>query len=327
MKRQVVSTLTLIVALLGGIASAQPLRDLNDRPIGQVQAGGRILRLKTEHMVQNRGGNCGWCSLEMCARFQGITELYGVSRGRGGVDFHTGNGRSWSDLSNFARQRGVEVDEVCYNHAKAIELMVKCLGEGRPVVFTIPGHAMCCCGMTRNDKGETTVWIVDNTGEEACAIKGWTWAEFSQEFRGSVTAIRPRLRVCPGPNCPGPNSPNVAPHVDPPPEVVPVPAPKEPAKDPNTDLLKAIAELKEQIAAIQLKPGPPGKDGKEGQAGPPGAKGVDGAAGPVGPAGKDGAPGKDADAAQVAALNQRIAALEAAVNKITSTRTVVVPAK
>lgn len=83
-------------------------------------------------------------------------------------------------------------------------------------------------------------------------------------------------------------------------------------------ILEELANLRKEIAAIQLKPGPPGlpgKDGVDGLAGKPGRDGLAGPAGPPGIAGlpgKDGAPGlagapgRDVDASKLAALEAEL---------------------
>ena len=127
-----------------------------------------------------------------------------------------------------------------------------------------------------------------------------------------------------------------------PPAIVPPPAPvtppvagQPPAAVDLSPLLSQLAQLRADVAAIQLKPGPAGKDGAngangndglpgipgpKGDRGLPGAAGLDGKAGtlgtpgpagpkgdsgPAGPAGTDGKPG------DLTAINARLTALEA----------------
>lgn len=78
---------------------------------------------------------------------------------------------------------------------------------------------------------------------------------------------------------------------------------------PTVDLgpiLEELANLRKEVAAIQLKPGPPGPPGKDGLDGLPGKPGRDGVAGPAGPPGKDGLPGRDVDASKLAALEAEL---------------------
>lgn len=324
----------LALVAFAGLANAQALRDPQDRPVAQAapagKPSGRLVKIAPENIVRNTSGNCAWCALETIARHNGVRSLFGVSRGRGMANFYMrSDGQNDSDISRHLRASGVEFVESVGDKARGWKLIVECLEADSPVLFSIPGHALVCCGATTDAAGKQFVWIADNTGHEGGQIKGWPMAEFDARFTGWVCGLR-RHPTCPGPNCQPsinvqPAGPSI--HIDPSPQTVPEPTPVVPATpkpDPMADVLKAIADLRKEIQAIQLKPGPSGKDGRDGGPGPAGPAGPGGAPGADGKPGRD---GKDADSVKVDALNQRIATLEAAVNKLTSTRVVVTPVK
>src|SRR5262245_35327730 len=103
-------------------------------------------------MVINVGGNCGYCSIEICARFQGMTNMAGFSRGKGGCT-----------ASSMARELdavGVEYMSAT-NRADSIKIMSQFLAAGKPVLFSIPGHALVCCGWTKASDGREFIWVVD----------------------------------------------------------------------------------------------------------------------------------------------------------------------
>lgn len=208
-------------------------------------------------MVRNVGGNCGFASIEIIARHQGYTNMHGFANGKGG---------SWPEImATWLNRYGVEHEQV-HSRTQGLALMRKFLEQKRPVLFSIPGHALVCCGWTWSPQGDERIWVVDNTGYEACVVKGWPKREFDARFDGWVCGLwncRPFRPNYPPPQVtPGPGK---TPHIDPPPDLIsptvaPQVTPPAPAVTPNPqpciDLLglkKLKADLEADKAAITAK--------------------------------------------------------------------------
>ncbi len=275
-------------------------------------------------LVRNSHGNCVWAAAETVTTaagwesFKGITQRAVQEGWRGACMERVVKAYESAGIKFKVQARG----------DKSAKIFLEAMKEGVGCYFEIPGqpgHALVCVGID-----EKTVRIVDNNGPPTVSV--WS-RKYFDDVRAGGGLFPLRKRVCPGPNCP----PNYAPPADhpsllPEPPVAPTPpaAPVKPPADANESVLKAIADLKAQIDQIQLKPGPPGPAGPagaRGATGPPGPAGAAGLDGKPGAAGKSGADGKSADPAELAALKQRIAVLETSVHKITTTRTIIVPAK
>lgn len=283
--------------------------------------------IPTSLMIRNSHSNCVWAAAETITTaagyesFKGITNRAVIEGWRGATMERVVAAYKTAGIDYKLQPRTDRSAKIFYDAMK----------EGVGCYFEIPGHALVCVGI--DDK---SVRVIDNNGP--AGVQVWTREQFdSIRSSGGLFPLRKRVPVCPGPFCP---TQPVAPHPSVLPEPV-TPAPAPPAD--NTELLKAIAELKAQVAAIKPVPGPPGKDGADGLPGPPGPAGERGPAGPpgqancvpgpagpkgdAGPPGPKGEPGKDADTEQLKRLAARVAELETSVNQLTATRTVIVPVR
>lgn len=268
---------------------------------------GKIIWIPSSCFVRNNTGCCAYAAVATCALFQRIAKLY---------DFAEGKGASWPakmarDLKRVGYTKFVQVQG---SKSKGWGLLKRSIDDGKPCLFSIPGHALVCCGYNASH-----VWVIDNTGREALKIKGWPLAEWKRRHDGWVLVLNECRPWVPQPR-PGPG-PKPAPHIDPPDELKPEPEPKPvtPMVQP-VDLgpvLKKLGELEAKIAAIK-----PGKDGLPGPAGRDGKPGLDG---------KPGKDGKDGDSADSGALQVQIDALKLEISKLksqlgTNKRVIVVPA-
>lgn len=281
MKRPISASLLLLVVNL--VSAGEPSGHYID-----IAKSNMVANTPINHGFQRLEGNCMYASFETCARQLGITELYGSSKGRGGA--------TADDLASLAYSKGVEYKlhsqdyrivqngQWVRDHAGGWKLIQESIASGCPVVFTIEGHGLVCNGILTDDKGQQTVYVIDNTGPEGCRCKGWSKDEFDAKFTGGVCQLCPRRGVCPGPNCPT-CPPPFKPHVDPPAVVPPPVMPPAPTL-PQPDVMGAIKALSDKIDKIQLTPGPPG------------------------PAGGKGDKGDSGDPADVTALRQQVALLQ-----------------
>lgn len=251
-------------------------------------------------MVLNVGGNCGFATIEIIARHLGFEALHGFSKGKGGC--------TPSSMAQWLDKYGVEYMQAS-DRTNAIKILKQFLAAKKPVLFSIPGHALVCCGWTHSADGRELIWVVDNTGPEGAKIKGWPKSEWDQRFDGWVCGLircPNRPRIFPGPG------PRPSPHVDPTPDLVnPQPKPVTPPAAPvpvidtslldklkadfeakltanggdlskvKADLEAAHAKLKlfadalEEIRKLKSTPGP-GQPGPQGVPGPPGPQGPPG---------------------------------------------------
>lgn len=275
--------------LLALLLFAGPLQAQQTFSDGHV---GTYITIAPEHRVKNTNGNCAFCAIETIVRHQGVTELQGFSKGKGGA--------TPSTMRSYLNARKIEYKDTPQGARAVGWANIRAnIAEGRPVMFDIPGHALVCCGITTK-AGREYVWVIDNTGAEGLKPKGWLKSEFDAKFGGWTCAIQ---RCRPG-FCPPPKTTPKTPHIDPPDE--PIDNPKQ------TDLAAKLDKLIDDFAKFKCVPGPAGPAGKDGLPGP---------SGPTGPAGLPGLSGKDGRdcdplaivklQADNAALLSRIAALEA----------------
>lgn len=216
---------------------------------------GAFVEIPPECRVKNTSGNCGFCAIETIGRYQGINTLHGFARGKGGC--------TSASMAGWLRKYGVEFEQAT-RRSESIELMRNYLAKGQPVLFSIPGHALVCCGWTKTADGREYMWVVDNSGSERAEIKGWPKAEWDRRFDGWVCALRPIFPLRPDrPDRPGPG-PKPGPHVDPTPGTVPTPIVPGPVPGPAPDKLAefekrwearlaAMRELAEKAAAVAGK--------------------------------------------------------------------------
>jgi len=191
--------------------------------------GGYFVPIAKECMVRNTSGNCGFCSIEIIARHLGLKNLVGFADGKGGC--------TSSSMAGWLTKYGVKFKNAT-NRADGVATMKEFLAADCPVLFSIPGHALVCCGWTETpDLGER-IWVVDNTGREGCVIKGWPKAEFDRRFDGWVCGLFP---IFPGrPWHPRtPPAPAPTPHVDPPADLL------------SNPVAKRIDELEARLKALE----------------------------------------------------------------------------
>lgn len=261
-------------------------------------------------MIRNEQMNCVWAAAETITTPAGYDSFKGITQRAAKEGWH---GASMERVVKAYDDAGIKY-KLQPRTDRSAAIFYAAMKEGVGCYFEIPGHALVCLGLD-----EKTVRVVDNNGPKVIHV--WT-REYFDSVRQAGGLFPLRRRVCPGPDCPGPLS--VLPdHPTLLPEVAPKPAP---TPDANADILKAIAELKAEVAKIKTTPGPAGP------AGPSGGVGPQGPVGPAGTNGKDGAdglPGKDgkgADAGELDKLKTRMDALEASLTKIYSTRVILTPA-
>jgi hypothetical protein len=233
-------TLTAIFALLitASLAIAQcPTCQPNETPAGQVT--GYYVPVPKDDMVLNVAGNCGFCSVEILGRYQGIEALRGFSRGKGGC--------TSSSMSSWLRKYNIDF-EIVHGHRAATELLQRYLAKGQPVAFTIPGHVVVANGWTKAADGREYIWVIDNSGRERAQIKGWPKAEFDRRFSGWALGLRPIFPLRPD----RPNQPRPGPHVDPTPGVT-IPPPPQPAAQPAPMPVAPdhLVELEKRLAALE----------------------------------------------------------------------------
>ena len=254
------------------------------------EASGKFIDVARSNCVQNDGkfgGNCGWASIETIGRHLGIESLYGTSPGRGGAKPET--------MAAFLRSRGVEFKQEFRSREKAWALLNEALTDGRPVLFDITvspvaGHALVCCGVTKDPDGKEWVWVIDNTGPEKLEIMGWSKASFDRRWAGWILAVERCCPPKPGPG-PGPKNPK-SPHIKPTPDKIPKVDP--PVAPPPVPLMPPADDLVQKIIDGVLKSGKlNGKDGANGKDGRPGKDGSNGANGKDGDPGRDGKDGLD----------------------------------
>lgn len=238
MKRLFPLLFSVALCLCGsdGLADSRTFVTVGDccpgaKPAENLTVDGYFIPIAREHMVINVGGNCGFCSVEICARYLGLKELHGFSKGK--------HGTNSSDMARWLDRYGVRYKQATSRSA-SLELMRECLADGRPVLFSIPGHALVCCGWTKSAAGGEYLWVVDNTGREGATIKGWPKAEFDRRFSGWVCGLFP---IFPG-NRPWhkpPDAPKPGPHVDPTPDML------------TSPLAKQLAELDARLKGLEGK--------------------------------------------------------------------------
>jgi hypothetical protein len=263
-------------------------------------------------MIRNKQSNCVWAAAETTTAAAGWVSFNGITARAVKEGWH---GASMERVVKAYDDAGIKYKLQPRNDHSA-KIFYEAVEEGVGCYFEIPGHSLVCVGIDKD-----SVRIIDNNGPKVVQV--WTREYFDSIRQGGGLFPFRRLRpICPGPDCPGPQILPDHPSLLPEPKTPAVPATPVAPPPANADVLKAIAELKAKIDKIQLTPGPSGPAGPKGEPGPPGK----GEPGPTGPAGPAGPPGKDADPASLAELKQRMDALETSMNKITTTRTIVVPA-
>lgn len=206
-------TLGLLTALLAAQPPLTHAADYYESSLAGARAaaagGGKFIPIAQECMVRNTSGNCGFCSIEICARHLGYTNMRGFAVGKGGC--------TSSSMASWLNKYGVKFKNAT-SRAEGVKLMQESLAADVPVLFSIPGHALVCNGWTNTPELGERIWVVDNTGREGCQIKGWTKSEFDRRFDGWVCALFP---LFPGrsrpPATPPPGPPT--PHVDPTPDL------------------------------------------------------------------------------------------------------------
>jgi len=228
----------------------------------------------------------GVCGLE---QFKGIKET---------AVKHGWRGASMRNVLAALKDAGVECE---YTYQRDYGLLKRAVAAGVGAYIEIPGHALYLVGI--DDNG---VRVIDNNGSGE--VQEWPMRTFAARWEGHACfpKVKPR---------PSPQVRPTAPH----PPLTPVKPPPEPVKPcpPGDEQLKAllveITKLRQEIAAIQLKPGPQGEPGK------PGVDGKDGGVGPQGPTGPAGPPGKDADRAELDRLKAEVAALKETLSRLSGT--------
>lgn len=267
--------------------------------------------IPTTLRIRNSHSNCVWAAAETVTTAAGWESFKGIT-GRAVVEGW--RGATMERVVAAYKTAGIEY-RLQDRSDRSAKIFYDAVKEGVGCYFEVPRHALVCVGID-----DTSVRVIDNNGPPE--VQTWTRTYFdSVRTGGGLFPLRKRVPVCPGPVCPEPIAPHPSVLPEPAPQPQPQPTPQPKPAD-NTELLKAIAELKAQVAAIKPVPGPPGKDGIDGMPGPPGKDScVPGPAGPAGP------PGKDADPEQLKRLTDRVAELEVSVNKLTQTRTVIVPVR
>jgi hypothetical protein len=230
--------ISLIAAALAALLAAPVLADVGRTDpyyrsmfVGAdaAKAGGYFVPIAKESMVRNTSGNCGYCSIEIIARHLGLKNMHGFAQGKGGC--------TSSSMARDLDRYGVKYKNAT-NRADGIATMKEFLAADCPVLFSIPGHALVCCGWTDTPGIGERIWVVDNTGREGCQIKGWTKAEFDRRFDGWVCGLFP---IFPGrPWHPRtPPGPAPTPHVDPPADLL------------TNPLAKRVDELEGRLKALE----------------------------------------------------------------------------
>lgn len=195
--------------------------------------GGYFIPISKECMVRNVAGNCGYCSIEIIARHLGMKQMEGFSRGK--------HGCTSDSMARELDRVGVKYKNATGRNA-GIATMKEFLAADCPVLFSIPRHALVCCGWTDTPELGERIWVVDNTGREGCVIKGWTKAEFDRRYDGWVMGLFP---IFPGrPWHPRtPPAPAPAPHVDPPTDLV------------TNPLAKRVDDVESRLKALEKDDG------------------------------------------------------------------------
>lgn len=247
-----------------------------------------------QYRVRNSQSNCVWCVAEtLCWGAAGLEEFRGI---KATAVKHGWRGASMGNVLGAMKSAGVPYEATA---DRDYDLLKRAVAFGTGAYFEVPGHALYLCGID-----DTGVRVIDNNGSGE--VQEWSRQQFARSWNGH--ACFPKL-IRPRPDAPRPHAPH--PPLTPvtpvrPPVVQPEPVKPPPENEQLKTVLAEITKLRQEVAAIQLKPGPAGEPGKPGRDGAPGKDGLPGSVGPAGPAGPPGAPGKDVDPATVAALQAEL---------------------
>lgn len=140
--------------------------------LGQPQP---YLPVQLDQMSKNlTGGQCVWCSIETCAKYQGVKAACSITRNHPGVTDPGGVDRTLKAM-------GVKFNQQ-YPGNRSLTFLKSVIDSGRPAIIGLSGqHAVVCCGMS-----DTGVYIIDNMGPRSNGTYFWPMAYFKDRFDGWV---------------------------------------------------------------------------------------------------------------------------------------------